>query len=176
MTTGATPPQSSCPANQFPCTGGCVPLAVLCNGISDCRDGEDEQSCSKLLPWRGVHYFTCVFNNLVTYRGLETEDSTVTVSQGTNVTLQCSAPGGFPSPYVTWLKNLSPLEPDDRIIVMSMNGRGSLVISDITVSDTGQYSCVLRSNMRSEIILPDTRLVVISESSGKDEWNNVLYS
>ena len=63
MTTGVTPPQSSCPLNQFPCTDGhgCVPLATLCNGISDCRDGEDEQSCSKLLPWRDIHYFACVF-------------------------------------------------------------------------------------------------------------------
>ena len=54
MTTGATPPQSSCLANQFPCTDKCVPLAVLCNGISDCRDGEDEQPCGKLLRWRGT--------------------------------------------------------------------------------------------------------------------------
>ena len=44
-----TPPQSSCLANQFPCTDGCVPLAALCDGTSNCRNNEDEQSCSKLL-------------------------------------------------------------------------------------------------------------------------------
>ena len=114
------------------------------------------------------HPLLCLcFYNVVTYQRVETEDPTVTVSQGTNVTLHCSALGGFPSPYVTWLKNLSPLEPDDRFVVMSMNGQGSLVISDVTANDAGRYSCVLRSNMGSEIIQPDTKLVVIAESSGK---------
>jgi len=45
---GITPSQSLCLANQFPCTDGCVPLAVVCDRTSDCRNSEDEQSCGKL--------------------------------------------------------------------------------------------------------------------------------
>ena len=44
-----TPPQSLCLANQFSCTDGCVPLVAFCDGSRDCSNGEDEQSCSKLL-------------------------------------------------------------------------------------------------------------------------------
>ena len=97
---------------------------------------------------------------------MEIEEQNVIVSQGANVTLRCSALGGFPSPFITWLKDLSPLEPDYRYVVTSTNGQGSLVISDVTGSDAGQYSCVVRSNMASEIIQPDTRLIVGAENSG----------
>ena len=99
---------------------------------------------------------------------MEPDDAIIIVSQGTNVTLQCSVLGASsPSPYVTWFKNLALLEPDYRYVVTSTNGQGSLVISDVTTNDAGQYSCVVRSNMGSEVIQPDTRVVVIPESSGR---------
>ena len=100
------------------------------------------------------------------FREVEIEERNLVVSQGTDVTLRCSVLGGFPSPFITWLKDLSPLEPDYRYVVMSTNGQGSLVISDVTVSDAGGYSCVVQSNMASEIIQPDIRLIVKAKNSG----------
>lgn len=33
---------------MFPCDGGsCYPLAVLCDGKIDCKDGYDESNCPK---------------------------------------------------------------------------------------------------------------------------------
>lgn len=45
---------------------------------------------------------------------------------------------GKPVPEVTWLKDLAPLESDERIIIDS---NGSLIITSIVMSDAGDYLC-----------------------------------
>jgi len=91
---------------------------------------------------------------------VETEVTTITVSVGATTTLSCAALGGFPHPFITWLKDLLPLEPDNRFIVTSVNGRGNLTINNAAIEDTGRYTCVVVSSFGTEFIQPDTRLVV----------------
>jgi len=91
---------------------------------------------------------------------VDTEAASVTVSVGNTATLSCAALGGSPHPFITWLKDLSPLEPNNRFVVMSKDGQGSLTINNATMMDTGRYTCVMVSTFGTELVQPDTRLVV----------------
>ncbi|KAL2089466.1 hypothetical protein ACEWY4_014154 [Coilia grayii] len=63
----------------------------------------------------------------------------VTVTRGTDVTLECEAEG-VPRPAITWLKDGRPVAHGNGAQVLS-EGR-LLQIREARVSDTGRYSCV----------------------------------
>ena len=57
--------------------------------------------------------------------------------EGEYLYLECQV-AGKPLPQVMWLKELSPLQSDERIV---MNRNGSLIITNIVMSDAGDYLC-----------------------------------
>ena len=108
------------------------------------------------MPQNNINFFLLV----APPSQVETEAATITVSVGATATLSCAALGGSPHPFITWLKDLLPLEPDNRFIVTSVNGQGNLTINNTTMQDTGRYTCVIVSSFGTELIQPDSRLVV----------------
>ena len=36
--------------------GSCIHADMVCNGISDCTDGSDEENCSKNIPYSGKFF------------------------------------------------------------------------------------------------------------------------
>ncbi|MBN3302329.1 HMCN1 protein, partial [Amia calva] len=65
--------------------------------------------------------------------------SEVTVTHGSDVTMQCEAEG-VPRPALTWLKDGRPVVSGREVLVLN-EGR-LLQIKDAKVSDTGRYTCV----------------------------------
>ena len=69
-------------------------------------------------------------------------DTTADISE--TVSFTCSA-SGIPLPDISWFKDNSPLDPDVVNITTTTNGTSSissvLVLSDLVLSDAGQYSC-----------------------------------
>lgn len=67
---------------------------------------------------------------------------------GSSPSLLCVAEGS-PTPTVTWIRNLMPLNVDPRYLVVSEGGRGVLSIRNATVFDQGQYSCVASNPLQA---------------------------
>ncbi len=65
----------------------------------------------------------------------------VSAFHGSTPSFVCVAEGS-PTPTVTWLRNLRPLTADPRYTMASEGGRGVLLITNATVFDQGEYSCV----------------------------------
>uniref|UniRef100_A0A4W3JWV4 Hemicentin 1 n=1 Tax=Callorhinchus milii TaxID=7868 RepID=A0A4W3JWV4_CALMI len=68
-----------------------------------------------------------------------TRPTEVTVTQGSEVSLECEAQG-TPRPALTWLKDGRPLTSGRRLTVLSDGQR--LLVKDTQVFDTGRYTCV----------------------------------
>ncbi|XP_024082550.1 papilin isoform X1 [Cimex lectularius] len=60
------------------------------------------------------------------------------ITQGSNVTLNCSSSAGNPVPEYTWLKDSIPLYSDDRVFVQN----NWVIITNAQPSDSGEYTCV----------------------------------
>lgn len=81
---------TTCSGDQFRCLDGiCLSIDKRCNGIADCRNGEDESQCGKLIcflplslkyvlarsiletSWeRETEYINEIFNNLADFDGV----------------------------------------------------------------------------------------------------------
>ncbi|XP_033639687.1 leucine-rich repeat and immunoglobulin-like domain-containing nogo receptor-interacting protein 1 [Asterias rubens] len=69
--------------------------------------------------------------------------ATVGVTEGQNITLECSGSGGFPSPTITWRSPSNQrLIPDVRSGRYLVSDDGPLMIIRATMSDTGLFTCV----------------------------------
>ncbi|KAK3587010.1 hypothetical protein CHS0354_016990 [Potamilus streckersoni] len=66
------------------------------------------------------------------------EPTDTTVAVGKPVTLYCLPPRGEPEPKVFWRKDGDIVQPDSRI---ELQEAGTLVISSVRKSDTGEYQC-----------------------------------
>uniref|UniRef100_A0A1X7UV50 Uncharacterized protein n=1 Tax=Amphimedon queenslandica TaxID=400682 RepID=A0A1X7UV50_AMPQE len=154
--------QFECPANAS--IGGssvsfCVPLRKVCDCEFDCPDGADEENCAPFI---------------VTMQ----PDLTLTEFANSTAVLMCQAVG-YPTPVITWLKDLKDLEIDSRFIVVSVNGSGILYIRNVSVYDEGVYSCVIsQSSLRSTIANVSTNLTVIdaNRQSCRDVFSTVYQS
>lgn len=65
---------------------------------------------------------------------------------------------GFPIPIVTWRLNWGHVP--EKCVQTSVNGVGTLTCDDIQVRDSGAYSCEIINSVGSQIVSPDTILVV----------------
>jgi len=43
---------TDCKDEEYRCCSGlqCIPQSSVCNGIQDCKDGDDEEMCGELSP------------------------------------------------------------------------------------------------------------------------------
>ena len=67
------------------------------------------------------------------------------VNAGSVVNMECRAPRGTPDPIVFWEKNGAPLKSGKGLNVIA-HPNGTLVISNASVSDNGEYVCVARND------------------------------
>ena len=82
------------------------------------------------------------------------------VFAGSIATLLCTA-DGYPTPTITWLRNLREIEVNPRYLITSNNGMGVLYINNVTVFDEGEYSCVVTQSLKTTVVLQSTNLTVI---------------
>ena len=53
---------TTCSGDQFRCLDGiCLNIDKRCNGIADCRNGEDENQCGKLICFPSL-FETCIYS------------------------------------------------------------------------------------------------------------------
>lgn len=67
----------------------------------------------------------------------------VTISEGNNVKLTCTASG--PELNVHWLKDGNPVEKTPRTRILMNEGILSLEILRATANDSGEYTCSLKN-------------------------------
>lgn len=83
------------------------------------------------------------------------------ITEGDEITLQCTAPPTYPSPTVVWLRDTTVLFPSSRIqlqTVVNQNEEGlfvassSLTIPTSIPDDSGRYIC------RADVTVPGTTI------------------
>ena len=90
--------------------------------------------------------------------------SIMNAHHGSSPSLMCVAEG-TPTPTITWLKNLLPLTPDPRLVVVSEEGMGVLLIKNATLLDEGQYSCVATNPLGTSVTSRNRTNLRISNSN-----------
>lgn len=63
------------------------------------------------------------------------------VNAGTQVSMECKAPRGFPEPQIWWEKNNQPVNAQTNNIFSN----GSFIITNTSVKDNGEYVCVAKN-------------------------------
>ena len=82
------------------------------------------------------------------------------IVSGDTITLTCDAIG-YPPPFVTWRKNLQPIQRNCRYNLTSRNGFGVLRIRDAGLGDAGEYHCEVVSELHgSQLVLPSIQVQV----------------
>lgn len=76
------------------------------------------------------------------------------------ITLSCDAIG-YPPPFVTWRRNLMPIQRNSRYNFTSRSGFGVLRISNAGQGDAGEYHCEVISELHgSRLIEPSIQVQV----------------
>ncbi|XP_042213023.1 protein sax-3-like isoform X2 [Homarus americanus] len=83
------------------------------------------------------------------------------VAEGETAMLECLPPRGNPEPVVSWEKDSVPLDPATQHRYRVVDG-GSLVISGVRVSDSGEYVCRARNVFGQRETPPATLTVQVS--------------
>lgn len=83
------------------------------------------------------------------------------VAEGETALLECQPPRGNPEPVVSWEKDGVPLDPATQHRYRVVDG-GSLVISGVRVSDSGEYVCRARNVFGQRESAPATLTVLVS--------------
>ena len=69
---------------------------------------------------------------------------------------------GIPTPLINWRKNGHHIPP--KVITISANGLGTLIIEDVALSDQGSYTCEA-INSRESVMAQHDALVVIKRKN-----------
>ncbi|XP_068716910.1 uncharacterized protein [Montipora capricornis] len=119
-------------------------------------------------------FYICLAKNIL--GSVEKKTSLVVVSPppsktfgilGCNVTLNCSATGD-PEPTIIWRKQEGQIPVGRRLQI-----NGALVLTNLTLNDTGNYSCVITSASLFQEIETVTSLEV-NENAGALSSSNIL--
>ena len=87
---------------------------------------------------------------------------------GKSVEIRCLPPEGDPKPNIHWLKNGLPLEKSNKRIIVSHEG--SLLINDIRITDSANYTCVAENIAGKR--LSDPAQLTVTENKGWSDWSN----
>lgn len=85
----------------------------------------------------------------------------VEVRLGGTITFACEVVGD-PAPEIKWMRDSNEVSPDGNRYVIQ--GDGTLIISDATEQDTGEYECVARSEMGSTKSRKARAIITVSPS------------
>ena len=87
---------------------------------------------------------------------------------GKSVEIRCLPPEGEPKPNVYWLKNGLAIEKNSQRILVSHEG--SLLINEVRMSDTGNYTCVAE-NRAGKRVSDSAQLTVTGKFYNKKDLN-----
>ena len=85
-----------------------------------------------------------LFIHTVLRKRFEQQPQDVAAQIGQSIQLTCRPPLGVPTPIVSWEKDGRALDLSDPRYTLLENG--DLVISDVRVTDAGDYQCAATNN------------------------------
>lgn len=114
-------------------------VSIVCSGQYMCtainNSGEDSAACRVRIKQKKADIppeFTAPLSD-------------VTAKENEDVSLRCMVTG-IPEPHVRWLFNEEVLDSGDGIEITYQDGVAALTIDQVTVDDTGCYSCIAVNN------------------------------
>ena len=93
---------------------------------------------------------------------------TTTGSVGKSVEIRCLPPEGDPKPNVYWLKNGIAMDKTNKRVFLSHEG--SLLVNDVRLSDSANYTCVAENLAGKRI--SDSATLLVTENKGWSDWSN----
>ncbi|XP_041377591.1 basement membrane-specific heparan sulfate proteoglycan core protein-like isoform X3 [Gigantopelta aegis] len=135
-------PGAPCRADEYKCLGGdqCIPASYQCDGEIDCQDRSDEIGCAP--------------PSIV-----KPPVPKIEVEVGGSFTVICEAVG-VPTPLIVWRLNWGNIPTGLRVRTTSINGLGTLTISNAVPEDSGAYTCEAINNRASLFAMPDAIVIV----------------
>ncbi|XP_064610527.1 LOW QUALITY PROTEIN: basement membrane-specific heparan sulfate proteoglycan core protein-like [Liolophura sinensis] len=173
-----------CEPNEYKCNSGkCIMKIWRCDGDNDCGDNSDEQNCGTTAPGAPCRYdeYQCVSGNQCVPASYQCDGEidcvdrsdeigcagpTITVPPPPNVeveiggsfTIVCEAVG-VPTPLIVWRLNWGNIPQGQRVRTTSVNGRGTLTITNLIDSDQGAYTCEAINTKGSVFATPDAIII-----------------
>ncbi|XP_012944719.1 basement membrane-specific heparan sulfate proteoglycan core protein [Aplysia californica] len=135
-------PGAPCQSDEFQCRTGdqCIPFSYQCDGELDCRDRSDEIGCTE--------------PTIITPPVNE-----ISVEVNGTFTIICEAVG-VPTPLIVWRLNWGNIPTGPRVTVTSVDGRGTLTVTNAVPEDAGAYTCEAINNRGSIFAVPDALIIV----------------
>ncbi|XP_048238836.1 basement membrane-specific heparan sulfate proteoglycan core protein-like isoform X2 [Haliotis rufescens] len=135
-------PGAACRADEYKCLTGdqCIPSSYQCDGEIDCQDRSDEIGCAAPTI-------------------VKPPVPKVEVEVGGSFSIVCEAVG-VPTPLIVWRLNWGNIPTGERVVVTSVDGRGSLTVNQAIPEDSGAYTCEALNNKGSIFAVPDAIIIV----------------
>lgn len=90
---------------------------------------------------------------------VQSPGSHLIAAEGSNVSISCRAVG-TPTPLISWQHHYKDVPADPRIKFTSVNGLGTVLISQLQPSDGGPWTCAAVNSQSSRLAPYDTDLIV----------------
>lgn len=163
---------SGCTFTEFACVDNqqCIPKSYQCDGQPDCTNGSDEIGCCKFIETILIMlsimvlmdlFCFCICFFLITAQPtiVQLPAAHLISAESSNVTIVCRAVG-TPTPIISWLHSWKPVAADSRIRISTLNGLGTLEITQLQPSDGGAYTCQASNIVGHKLASFDTQLIV----------------